>query len=245
MELIYQSKFLTIHLDDGIMIQEWSDSPLSETHFKQELKQFFKLFKIHKPRGALWILENLDLEISEDLYDWVEKNILEPLYKAGLRKLATTVPREKFVYLSIINSVQKVGLVLKPNFFMCRQTAFKFLNDTQESDKSAFNYQVSESDQSGEIILEMGYEQLPKVIKHLDKLNSQLKFNENNQSNFDQLSFREVEIFKSIAQGKSNREIAENLCFSESTIATHRKSIIKKLNIKSAIDWQHYADAFM
>tara|TARA_B100001167_G_scaffold42405_1_gene24134 strand:- start:3360 stop:4043 length:684 start_codon:yes stop_codon:yes gene_type:complete len=227
------------------MIQEWSDSPLSETYFKQELKQFLKQFKIHKPRGALWILENLNLEISEDLYDWVEKNILEPLYKAGLRKLASTVPQEKFVYLSIINSVQKVGLVLKPNFFMCRQKALNFLNDTENSDETEFNYQVSESDQIGEIILEMGYNQLPKVIQQLDKLNSQLKFNGTNQSNFDQLSFRELEIFKSIAQGKSNKSIAKKLFLSEGTIATHRKSIIKKLNIKSATDWQRYADAFL
>ncbi|WP_442847032.1 response regulator transcription factor [Leeuwenhoekiella sp. H156] len=245
MELIYNSKFLSIHLDDGIMIQEWTKVQLTEADFKEELKNFLELFKTYKPQGALWILDNLDLEISESLYKWVEENILKALYQAGLRKLPSTVPKEKLIYLSIINTVQNVGLVLKPNFFSSRQEALKSIKHPRSSENNAFNYQVNESKQSGEIILEMDYDQLPKVIKHLDKLNNELKFNETNQSYFDQLSFREVEIFKSIAQGKSNRDIAENLCLSESTIATHRKSIIKKLNIKSVKDWQHYADAFL
>lgn len=245
MELIYNSRFLTIHLEDEILIQEWTNFPLTEADFKNELKNFLELFKTQKPQGALWILDNLDLEITESLYKWVEENILKALYQAGLRKLPSTVPKEKLIYLSIINSVQNVGLVLRPNFFSCRKEALNFIKQPKTSENNAFNYQVNESNQSGEIILEMDYDQLPKLIKHLDKLNLELKFNKTNQSYFDQLSFREVEIFKSIAQGKSNRDIAEHLCLSESTIATHRKSIIKKLNIKSAKDWQHYADAFM
>lgn len=245
MELIHNSQFLTIHLDDGVMIQQWTNHPLTEANFKQELKNFLQKFKVIKPRGALWDLENLELEISEDLYNWVEKNILKPLYKAGLRKLPTTVPKEKFIYLSIINSAQKVGLVLKPHFFTCRKKALEYINDPLHAEQQSVNYHVNQTENSSEIVLNLGYEQLPEVLKQLEKLNIQLKFNETNQDNFHLLSFREMEIFKSIALGKSNKEIAEKLFLSESTIATHRKSIIKKLNIKSTKDWQRYADAFL
>jgi len=47
------------------------------------------------------------------------------------------------------------------------------------------------------------------------------------------LSDRETEILKAIAQGYSNKEIADNLSISINTVITHRKNITDKLNIKT------------
>ena len=47
------------------------------------------------------------------------------------------------------------------------------------------------------------------------------------------LTTRETEILKLIAHGHSTQVIADTLFLSPHTVQTHRKSIIKKLNIKS------------
>lgn len=48
------------------------------------------------------------------------------------------------------------------------------------------------------------------------------------------LTAREREIIRAIALGKSNKEIADELCLSVHTVATHRRNICAKLNIHSA-----------
>jgi DNA-binding NarL/FixJ family response regulator len=55
------------------------------------------------------------------------------------------------------------------------------------------------------------------------------------------LTTRETEILKLIANGKSTQAIADALFLSPHTVQTHRKSIIKKLNIKSPTEFVIYA----
>lgn len=55
------------------------------------------------------------------------------------------------------------------------------------------------------------------------------------------LTTRETEILKLIANGQSTQTIADDLHLSPHTVQTHRKSIIKKLNIKSPTQFVIYA----
>ncbi|CAG1016388.1 response regulator transcription factor [Geobacter sp.] len=55
------------------------------------------------------------------------------------------------------------------------------------------------------------------------------------------LSVREIEVLKLIAQGKSNKEIAETLFISVRTAESHRAAILKKLNLKNTADLVNYA----
>lgn len=48
------------------------------------------------------------------------------------------------------------------------------------------------------------------------------------------LSSREIDIIRCVAQGKANKEIADELCISAYTVATHRRNICQKLEIHSA-----------
>ncbi len=48
------------------------------------------------------------------------------------------------------------------------------------------------------------------------------------------LSGRERDIIRAIAQGKANKEIADELCISVHTVATHRRNISTKLGIHSS-----------
>ena len=55
------------------------------------------------------------------------------------------------------------------------------------------------------------------------------------------LTARETEILKLIAHGHATQVIADTLFLSPHTVQTHRKSIIKKLNIKSPTEFVIYA----
>ena len=55
------------------------------------------------------------------------------------------------------------------------------------------------------------------------------------------LTKREVEIISLVSQGKSVKAISEQLNLSLFTIQTHKKNIMKKLKLKSAVELVHYA----
>lgn len=55
------------------------------------------------------------------------------------------------------------------------------------------------------------------------------------------LTERETEVLKLVAKGRSTRQIADRLHLSPHTVQTHRKSIIRKLNIKSPTEFVIYA----
>jgi DNA-binding NarL/FixJ family response regulator len=57
----------------------------------------------------------------------------------------------------------------------------------------------------------------------------------------DDLTGREIEIIRQIAGGKANKEIASELHLSPHTIHTHRRNIMKKLNLHSAVELSTFA----
>lgn len=65
--------------------------------------------------------------------------------------------------------------------------------------------------------------------------------NSNNPSNLNDLTDREVEILKLISLEYSGKEISEELSISTHTVETHRKNLIKKLNVKNTIGLVKYA----
>lgn len=56
-----------------------------------------------------------------------------------------------------------------------------------------------------------------------------------------QLSAREFEIFRLLAQGKSNREIAQILFISEKTVSTYKARLLEKMQLSSVADLVRYA----
>lgn len=73
--------------------------------------------------------------------------------------------------------------------------------------------------------------------------------NENNQkshpidipNNAEELSAREKDVLVHIVKGLSNKEIADALCLSAHTVMSHRKNIVRKLNIHSIAGLTIYA----
>lgn len=61
------------------------------------------------------------------------------------------------------------------------------------------------------------------------------------EDSYDLLTDREKEIFQLLAEGKSNKDVAQQLNLSPYTVETHRTRIMQKLNLHSAADIVLYA----
>lgn len=68
---------------------------------------------------------------------------------------------------------------------------------------------------------------MPVLTEDLTALADTLTFN----SQYEQLTNRELEILNLVAQGLSNREIAEQLFVSRCTVESHIKHIYRKLSV--------------
>jgi DNA-binding NarL/FixJ family response regulator len=57
----------------------------------------------------------------------------------------------------------------------------------------------------------------------------------------DELTARELEIVQLIAEGRSGRQIAEQLTISEKTVERHRSNILAKLGLRNRLELTRYA----
>lgn len=64
---------------------------------------------------------------------------------------------------------------------------------------------------------------------------------ENEEVKKHKLSEREIEIIKLLADGRSSSEIGEALFISDHTVKTHRKNILRKLDLHKSSELIHYA----
>lgn len=79
------------------------------------------------------------------------------------------------------------------------------------------------------------YRGLPYYSEKVLKLITSEKSNNHPGNELAQLSNREIDVLKLIAQEYSTNEIAEKLFVSVNTIESHRKSLIKKLDAKNVV----------
>jgi hypothetical protein len=68
--------------------------------------------------------------------------------------------------------------------------------------------------------------------------------NDTNLGFVNLLSKREKQIAKLVAQGYSTPKIAGTLFISELTVSTHRKNIIRKLNLENSVQLGNYIHLF-
>ncbi len=60
-------------------------------------------------------------------------------------------------------------------------------------------------------------------------------------TDYEHLTLREKQVFKLLVDGLQTREISDNLCISPKTVAKHRTSIKKKLDVQTPVQMAHYA----
>jgi DNA-binding NarL/FixJ family response regulator len=70
----------------------------------------------------------------------------------------------------------------------------------------------------------------------LDKLSHPSKTSFDKESNKSNLTRRELEIVKLIAEGATSRDIAQRLCLSLKTVEAHRGNVFRKLKVKNVAE---------
>jgi len=240
---IYNSNNLTITHRDDMLIQEWITNNLSVEDFQTELKTYLSFYEKVRPKSVLWLQENFKLQIPPNLYHWIENDIVKRQYETGMQNLGFTVSADMMSHLSVMASFEKVQSVIQPNFFTNRNIAIDFL-DKEVKRKNELEFKIMQQGDIAKIDVTLGMNLLPKVVSTLKNIEKEQRFINNNLRNIQSLTPREMEIFKMIVNGYCSKEVANTLFITNETVKTHRKNIIKKLQIKKSVDWFLIAKAF-
>jgi DNA-binding NarL/FixJ family response regulator len=115
--------------------------------------------------------------------------------------------------------------------------------------ESMFIKKMLEAGASGYVLKTIDKEELILVIrkvaageKHFSaEVTAQLMNNFSQKSQLDVLTKREKEILGLIAQGLTDKEIAEKVFLSPLTAITHRKNILSKLGLKNKVELTRFA----
>jgi DNA-binding NarL/FixJ family response regulator len=86
-----------------------------------------------------------------------------------------------------------------------------------------------------------GYYLSPLLVNDITDELFAVKDKTSDDSQKEQLTRREIEVLKLIAEGEMNKEIADHLCISVRTVENHRANMTRKLNTRSAADLIKYA----
>jgi DNA-binding NarL/FixJ family response regulator len=81
----------------------------------------------------------------------------------------------------------------------------------------------------------------PKISRILQEDFVQLLGRRGEEDSYDLLTEREREVLQLVAEGKTNKEIANDLTLSLYTVDTHRTHILQKLNLHSVPELILYA----
>ncbi len=143
------------------------------------------------------------------------------------RRIRSTLPDIKVIMLSV-------------------HTKVNFITDAFRA--GAFGYITK--DVTGEKLLEcidtvMKSEYyMDKSVSHIvarDLLAAQDKGGKMNVSGYETLAEREQEIMRLIAEGRSTKQISQQLFISQKTVENHRANIFSKLNIHSTMELVRFA----
>lgn len=172
-----------------------------------------------------------------------------PIIREGIQALLTNVERVNTV--TFVASLDELEGLIKYPFesIILINPSFILTNTNQ------FNQLKSKIEQTkwiGIIYSHFPVSILNKLDGEIDIYDSRKNFSSkltkwietdgnDNYTNKETLTDREIDVLKLLAEGFSNKEIADNLNISVNTVITHRKNISQKTGIKSVSGLTIYA----
>lgn len=245
---IYQSEFLNISKRDETLVQSWTEKLISVEDYKNELNHFMDLFYKVKPTRLVLDITKCRLEIPEEIEDWMVGNILIPINKRGIKKLAFTIADDTAAHFSIAARLEKAKPIIQSVYFSSLNEAThysEYKKNTSTSPKPPkLESQLKRNSDSFDISLNIESNSLPQFLISMRQIEKDGQFIEDHMESYYSLTIREVEVFKLIALGKTNKQIALCLFIEESSVKSHRKNIKRKLKITSIFDIYQYARCF-
>lgn len=172
-----------------------------------------------------------------------------PIIREGIQALLTNIERVNTV--TFVASLDELEGLIKYPFesIILINPSFILTNTNQ------FNQLKSKIEQTkwiGIIYSHFPVSILNKLDGEIDIYDSRKNFSSkltkwietdgnDNYTNKETLTDREIDVLKLLAEGFSNKEIADNLNISVNTVITHRKNISQKTGIKSVSGLTIYA----
>jgi DNA-binding CsgD family transcriptional regulator len=241
---IYQSEFLNIYKEENTFIQSWTEKVLDVEDYKNELCKFMDLFYKFRPKEIIIDVKKCRLVIPEELDAWMADKVLIPISKKGIKKLSLTIAEEAVVHIAIATSLDKVKPIIQSSYFSDLDEARSHSEHKKNVKLPKFECQPNASTDSIDIDLNIDSNDLPRFLTSMKQIESDNKFAQNHLDRYNTLTFREIEILKLIALGKTSKQIGQSLFIEESSVKSHRKNIKQKLNITSPFDIYQFARCF-
>jgi len=148
------------------------------------------------------------------------------------------------IQMPVMDGIEATAQIHK-RFPKIKIVALTMLNE------SMFIKQMLEAGAAGYVLKTIDKEELINVIKKVAagekhfsaEVTAQLlnNFSAKSSSPLDNLTKREKEILALIAQGLTDKEIADKVFLSPLTIITHRKNILGKLGLKNKVELTRFA----
>lgn len=173
----------------------------------------------------------------------------------GMNLVDTVQQKKADILIMDINMPQKDGIEVLKEFsdkgFSCKVIVlssyddFKLIKEVLKLGASGYLSKQCAGDSIIEAIesVAAGQDYFSKNIQ--EKIFSSFTGNTSASENYEitntMLTDRELEILKLISMEYSGKEIGEELFISANTVETHRKNLIKKLNVKNTIGLVKYA----
>nr|WP_322624647.1 response regulator transcription factor [uncultured Flavobacterium sp.] len=128
---------------------------------------------------------------------------------------------------------------IKKEFPNCKVIAFSMFEQEEAIQ------QMQDAGASGYILKNSSLKNVLEAIRTVYRgetyFDSGLKKQEKTDSDEVPLSKREKEILKLVGEGKTSQEIADTLFIGKATVDTHRKNILKKLNLQGKSELMRYS----
>ena len=248
--ILYESDFLRINFEkeNDCFVQFWKTSPESFSSLKEEFMIYKSFLQKYTPSKTLWLQENFQLEVTEEIHCWIEKNISIPGVENGIEKVAFVVGKDVLVHLTVMSYFEDDNSIIHPLHFATEKEARQWLNNEQNKSKPKTKIKIlfEGVDNEGNSIIKIKRpsSDITNTLLSFGHLIEENDFLKSNISNYSKLTKREKEIMVIFSKGLRQKEVADKLFISIETLRTHWKNIKKKLDIKSLADVIKYVKAF-
>ena len=242
--------------ENSRLICTWKSSPPNDVAYREELIEYLKISMKIKPCQMIWFLDKKTFKPTVATKKWVDKSILNPIFKAGfVKRRADGYDQLAFVFGQdvsvLIQGIESPSAGFNPKYFTNEVEAIKWLSkESKAIDYKTINQKLDiifkGIDDNGKVVFEFKEDasKFDGVVNVLKSILDQNNFMKNNIDKYSSLTKREKETLKLIVKGDTNFQIAEKMDVSSNTIRTHRNRVWQKLEIKHLIDCFKYACFF-
>jgi DNA-binding CsgD family transcriptional regulator len=242
MNQIYKGEFLSISYEEEntLFCINWKKSPINVSAFKFEMLAYTNLYKIHKPKLALWFQKQFKLVLTNEDHEWIEENVNIPCFNYGNEKCAFIVSQDVLAHISVIESFDSLNSCIVPKHFVNEKEARAWFETKENKPESIFensNFLFDGTDENGDVILKVSSGNIKQTFKVVSKLLNEEQLNEEFELKKKLLTKRENDILELVYLGEKHQVIAEKLFLSIHTVRTHLKNSKTKLNFKKETDF--------